>query len=148
MTTLLPQKPTLPVAGAVRCTLVSLEFVRSFRGCDAEAVLSAVADGTNPHCLRWVFNLAVKADASARRELRFWKDEIMRPETVDRAARPETVIDRILGERAAFSRTALEVQWTLNATTISRLVRHREFIERNRMITRASLAAFLLRRLQ
>jgi hypothetical protein len=40
------------------------------------------------------------------------------------------------------------VQWVVNATTIGRLIRAGELMEASGGITRASLAAFLERRLQ
>jgi len=125
-----------------------MEFVRSFRGCDAPSVLYSVGDSRHPNYLRWVFNLAVREDSRARRQLRFWKEEVMHPDAVDKDARPETVIGRILGERLTFCRSEIEVQWTLDGMTLTRLVRRHQIVQQGYKITRASLAAFLMRRLQ
>jgi hypothetical protein len=128
-----------------RVRLVNIGTVRAVRGCDAETVLKAVGDITHPHFLRWVFNVAVKSSGRIR-DLRFWKDELCG--TADKWAKPETVIDRILGDRGSFPRGEIEVEWTINATTISKLVRAGEIDEVSHRLTRASLAAFLKRRLQ
>ena len=80
------------------------------------------------------------------RELRFWRDEIIG--NVDKWAEPEIVIGKILGDRKSFPRTEIEIQWTMSAISISQLVRDGEITEANHELTRASLAAFLKRRLQ
>jgi hypothetical protein len=67
---------------------------------------------------------------------------------VDKWAEPEIVIGKILGDRKSFPRTEIEIQWTMSAITISHLVRAGEIAEVNHQLTRASLAAFLERRLQ
>lgn len=137
--------PIVPIVLSARCALVGMEFMRSLRGCDADTVLACVGVATHPQYLRWVFNVAVDARDARRRELRFWKDEVM-----GLAVNRLPVADglrRILGERAAWKRGDLEIAWTINAMTISRLVRARELTEANHGITRASLAAFLKRRL-
>jgi hypothetical protein len=142
---------SLPLEVSARCTLVTLEFVRNLRGCDAESVRNCVGDATHPNFLRWVFNLAVKP-AGEIRELRFWKSEILGP--TDKWAQPAAAIAQILGARETFPRGEIEVAWTINATTISRLVRTGEIEEspcrtgHHRRLTRRSLAAFLARRLQ
>lgn len=128
-----------------RVRLVNISTVRTVRGCDAEAVLNCVGDATHPHFLRWVFNLALKQDGKIR-ELRFLKDELLGP--VDKWAAPRKIIEKILGDRRSFPRGEIEVQWTINATTISRLIARGELTEIKNQITRASLAAFLERRLQ
>ncbi|MDE2105025.1 MAG: hypothetical protein KGL39_47745 [Patescibacteria group bacterium] len=138
------QRP-LPLEISARCTLVTLEMVRSHRGCDAESVLAAVADATHPRCLRWVFDLSVIVPCN-RRELRFWRDEVFGQ--ADRWGRPAEVIGKILGDRPTFPRGEIEIAWNINATTLSRLVRLRELSEVNRKLTRSSLAQFLERRLQ
>jgi hypothetical protein len=88
----------------------------------------------------------VAVKLARNRELRFWKDEIFGD--VDKWAEPEIVIGKILGERRSFPRTEIEIQWTITAQTVSRLVRAGELAEVNNKLTRASLAAFLERRLQ
>jgi hypothetical protein len=151
----LTQQRNLPLEISARCSLVTLEFVRNVRGCDAETVLNCVADATHPKCLRWVFNLAVDASDERRRELRFWKDEVL-ASNVDLApgiklspfAPVDQVINRILGERRNFPRGEIEVQWTIHSSTIARLIRNGELTEVSHYITRDSLAAFLTRRLQ
>lgn len=148
-----PRQTALPLEVSARCSLVTLEFVRNLRGCDAESVLNCVGDATHPKFLRWVFNVAVDEGDERRRELRFWKDEVIAGSAVLSAEpRPgkdtSTVVDKILGARQWFPRGEVEVQWTVNAATIMRLVRVRELIEVNRQITRGSLVSFLKRRLQ
>ena len=146
----------LPLEISARASLITLEAVRIARGCDAESVLNCVGDATHPKFLRWVFNVALLADGQIR-ELRFWKDEVIgqlndgahgvtRP--TSKWAEPAVVIGKILGERRTFPRGEIEIAWCVNATTIGRLVRIRELAEHNRQLTRASLAAFLERRLQ
>ena len=130
---------------SARTTLLDLYTVRVARGCDAESVRNCVGDATHPGFLRWVFNVAIKRDGG-KRELRFWKDEIC--DTVDKWAAPQLVISKILGTRRSYPRGEIEIQWTINATTISRLVRAGELAEVNRELTRESLAGFLERRLQ
>ena len=157
------QQRCLPLEISARSALVTLETVRITRGCDAESVLNCVGDATHPKFLRWVFNVALLAEGQIR-ELRFWKDEVLeaaqqhRPTAngradlpvclVDKWAEPMTVINKILGNRQSFPRGEIEVQWTINATTISRLVKAGELTEFNKALTRASLADFLQRRLQ
>lgn len=136
---------TLPLEVSARCVLVPLETVRIQRGCDAESVLRTVGDATHPRFLRWVFNLGVNRLGDIR-ELRFWKDEVAG--IADPWAEPETAIELILGKRETFPRGEIEVAWTINATTIGRLIRAGELEESNHKLTRASLAAFLKRRLQ
>jgi hypothetical protein len=124
---------------------VTLEAVRIARGCDAESVLNCVGDAMHPKFLRWVFNVSVKPNGDIR-ELRFWKEEAFG--AADAWMPHPDAISRILGTRRTFPRGEIEVQWTVNAMTISRLVRTGELIEVNHELTRASLAAFLERRLQ
>lgn len=137
----------LPIEVSARCTLVGLDFVRNQRGCDAESVLNCVGNATHPRFLRWVFNLAVNAEDARRRELRFWKDEILLEGRCDKWCEPAQAVEKILGSRRTFPRGEIEVAWTLHAATISRLIRAGEITEINRQLTRPSLAAFLTRRL-
>jgi hypothetical protein len=146
MTTRAAIQRSLPLEISARTVLVTLEAVRIARGCDAESVLNCVGDATHPKFLRWVFNVGVKPNGDIR-ELRFWKDELLGAVGVRWAAEKE-IISKILGTRWGFPRGEIEVQWTVNAMTISRLVRTGELVEVNRELTRASLAAFLERRLQ
>jgi hypothetical protein len=132
------------MAPSSRVKLVTISTVRTVRGCNAEMVLKSVGDATHPNFIRWAFDVAVKL--ARNRELRFWKDEIFGD--VDKWAEPEIVIGKILGERRSFPRTEIEIQWTITAQTVSRLVRAGELAEVNNKLTRASLAAFLERRLQ
>jgi hypothetical protein len=156
MTLAAPIQRSLPLELSARCALVTLEFVRNLRGCDAESVLNCVGDTTHPKFLRWVFNVALVSGDEFRRELRFWKDEVLangnaadgRSSFDLQQLEASTVIRRILGERRTFPRGEIEVQWTINATTIGRLVRARELSEVNKQLTRSSLAQFLQRRLQ
>jgi hypothetical protein len=122
-----------------------LGTVRIIRGCDAESVFNCVSDATHPKFLRWVFNVAVNP-ACKTRDLRFWKDELTGE--VNKWAEPESIIAKILATRRSFPRGEIEVQWAISAQTISRLVRAGELAEVNHELTRASLAAFLERRLQ
>ncbi|MGA2178804.1 MAG: hypothetical protein ABSH15_04395 [Verrucomicrobiota bacterium] len=145
MTTRLAMQRSLPLEISARTVLVTLEAVRIARGCDAESVLNCVGDATHPKFLRWVFNIGVKPDGEIR-ELRFWKEEITGD--VNKWSEPRVAIAKILGTRRTFPRGEIEVQWTMNHMTISRLVRTGELTEVNRELTRASLAAFLERRLQ
>lgn len=138
------QQRALPLEISARTVLVTLEAVRIHRGCDAESVLNCVGDATHPKFLRWVFDLSVAA--AKIRELRFWKEDAFG--TVDAWMPHQDAIARILGTRRTFPRGEIELQWTINATTISRLVRTGELAEVNHELTRASLAAFLERRLQ
>jgi hypothetical protein len=135
----------LPLEVSARCTLVTLEFVRNLRGCDAQSVRASVADATHPQCLRWAFDLAVRPDG-LKRELRFWKEDALG--CADRWLEPAVAIGRILGARERFARGEIEVAWTVHPTTIGRLLRAGEITEVNHKLTRASLAAFLERRLQ
>ena len=134
-----------------RIVFVPLSVVRTARGCDAESVLKSVGDARHPHFLRWVFDVSPLADRKVR-ELRFWKEEILGK--VDKWAEPQAIIPQILGTRPSFARGEIEVQWVINATTISRLIQAGELTECprrpgcQRQLTRASLAAFLERRLQ
>jgi hypothetical protein len=130
---------------SARIALVDLGAVRISRGCDADSVLNCIGDATHPKFLRWVFNVAVNP-AGKTRELRFWKDELTGE--VNKWVEPKSVIEKILGSRRSFPRGEIEVQWTVNSVTISRLVRAGELAEVNHELTRASLAAFLKRRLQ
>ena len=145
------QQRCLPLEISARSALVTLETVRITRGCDAESVLNCVGDATHPKFLRWAFNVAVDANGTIR-ELRFFKDEVLglmepgRDLLDEKHVRP--VINKILGNRQSFPRGEIEVQWTINATTISRHVKAGELTEFNKALTRASLAAFLERRLQ
>ena len=143
----------LPLEISARSALITLEAVRIARGCDAESVLNCVGDATHPKFLRWVFDLSVNPNRI--RELRFWKEEVWqsgkresgKAET-DAWAEPAAVINQILGARKTFPRGEIEIAWCVNATTIGRLVRAGELTEVKRQLTRASLAAFLERRLQ
>ncbi|MGA2788669.1 MAG: hypothetical protein ABSF60_14205 [Verrucomicrobiota bacterium] len=146
MTTQSAIQRSLPLEISARTVLVTLEAVRIARGCDAESVLNCVGDATHPKFLRWVFNVGVKPDGDIR-ELRFWKDELLGAVGV-RWSPEKEIISKILGNRRTFPRGEIEVQWTINSTTITRLVRAGEFTEVNHELTRASLAAFLERRLQ
>lgn len=128
-----------------RCTLVTLEFVRSLRGCDAESVRAAVGDATHPRWLRWVFDFSTLISGK-KRELRFWKSDVMGE--VDRWMEPAQAITRILGTRDRFARGEIEVAWTVHPTTISRWIAAGEITEINQKLTAESLAAFLERRLQ
>jgi|ERR1039458_2092001 hypothetical protein len=134
-----------------RIVFITLGVVRVVRGCDAESVLKSVGDATHPKFLRWVFDISPVAGRKAR-ELRFWKEEIWG--NVDKWAAPGIIIPQILGPRQSFPRGEIEVQWIINSSTISRLVRAGELTEgprrtgQHRELTRASLAAFLERRLQ
>ena len=128
-----------------RIIFVTLGVVRAMRGCDAESVLNSVGDATHPKFLRWVFDVSPVTGRKAR-ELRFWKEEIYG--NADKWAAPQTIIPQILGARQSFPRGEIEVQWVVNATTIGRLIRAGELMEASGGITRASLAAFLERRLQ
>jgi len=143
----------LPLEISARCTLVTLEFVRNLRGCDAESVLNCVGDATHPKFLLWVFDVGVQALAcreKGRRELRFWKEEVLGEmgHKLKLELQPAAVAARILGSRQEFPRGEIEIQWTINAMTIARLIRAGELTEVNHKLTRASLAAFLERRLQ
>jgi hypothetical protein len=136
--------PRTELAPSSRVKLVGINTVRAIRGCNAEMVLKSVGDATHPNFIRWAFDVAVKP--ARTRELRFWMDEICG--AVDKWAEPEIVIGKILGDRKSFPRTEIEIQWTMSAITISHLVRAGEIAEVNHQLTRASLAAFLERRLQ
>jgi hypothetical protein len=144
----LPPRPEFFINQRVQ--LVGINMVRTIRGCDAVTVLKCVEDATRPNFLRWVFNVAVKP--AGIRHLRFWKDEL--GGTVDKFADPKTVIEKILGDRRSIPRGELAARWSLSRVTISRLVRAGELVEvagrkgQARELTRASLAAFLKRRLQ
>lgn len=123
-----------------RVCLLPLSTVRAVRGCDAETVFALVDSGQ----LRWAFDLSARQ--SGTRELRFFRDEVFGDS--EHGATPESVIGKILGDRSAWSRGAIEIGWTISAQAISRLVRSGEIAEANKRLTRASLAAFLKRRLQ
>jgi hypothetical protein len=138
------QSFAVPINFSPRVTLLGIDSVRALRGCDAEAVLKTICNAVHPRCLRFVFNLAV--NAGRRTELRFWKKDVLGQ--VDKNARPETVIDEILGTRQSFPRGEIEIAWTLSAMTICKLIRAGELIETSHQITRESLASFLQRRLQ
>ena len=127
-----------------RVKLVGISVVRAVRGCDARTVRKSVGDATHRNFIRWAFDVAGKP--ARNRELRFWRDEIIG--NVDKWAEPEIVIGKILGDRKSFPRTEIEIQWTMSAISISQLVRDGEITEANHELTRASLAAFLERRLQ
>jgi hypothetical protein len=146
MTSPLATQKCLPLEISARTVLVTLETVRIARGCDSESVRNCVGDATHPKFLRWVFNIGVKPNGDIR-ELRFWKEELLGAVGVRWAAEKE-IIPRILGTRRTFPRGEIELQWTMNHMTISRLVRTGELAEVNHELTRASLAAFLERRLQ
>jgi hypothetical protein len=144
-----PTLATIPARQATvhpRIVFVTLSVVRIMRGCDAETVLKCIGDGTNPQCLRWVFNVAVNGNNSKRRELRFWREEIWG--NASKWTEPQIVIGEILGARQSFPRGEIEVQWLLGHNTISRLVRAGELTEVNHELPRAGLAEFLERRLQ
>ena len=132
------------MAPSSRVKLVGISTVRAIRGCNAEMVLKSIGDATHPNFIRWAFDVAVKP--ARTRELRFWLEEICG--AVDKWAEPEIVIGKILGDRKSFPRTEIEIQWTMSAITISHLVRAGEITEVNHKLMRASLAAFLERRLQ
>ncbi len=136
-----------PAVSAInpRIVFVTLEVIRAVRGCDAETVLKSIGDATRPNLLRWVFDVSPSVGRKIR-ELRFWKAEIW--SHADKWAAPEVIIPQILGTRQGFSRGEIEIQWVVNSTTISRLVNAGELTEVNHKLTRASLAAFLERRLQ
>lgn len=137
--------PSLPLEVSARCVLVTVEFVRNLRGCDAESVRDAVANAAHPRCLRWTFDLSVKPDG-LKRDLRIWKEDALG--RADRWMNPAAAIAAILGGRDRFARSEIEVAWTVHSGTISRWVRTGEIVEVNRKLTRSSLAAFLERRLQ
>jgi hypothetical protein len=138
----LTSQTTIQVSSRVK--LVNIGMVRAVRGCDARTVRKSVGDAMHPNFIRWVFDVA--GNPARNRELRFWKDEISGD--VDKWAEPEIVIGKILGDRKSFPRTEIEIQWTMSAISISHLVRAGEITEGNHELTRASLAAFLERRLQ
>jgi hypothetical protein len=131
----------LPIKVSARTMLVTLEAVRIARGCNAETVLALVDDAK----LRWVFDFAI--GDTARRELRFWTREIIAPETCVNLSIPQ-VINSILGGKKYFHSGEIEQQWVFSAQTIMRLRRSGEFLGGKGSLTRASLAAFLERRLQ
>ena len=151
MTARAAMQRSLPLEVSARVALVDVGSVRIHRGCDAESVFGCVGDATHPKFLRWVFNLAVNPSGE-KRELRFWKEEVYG--NADAWMPAEDAIAKILGNRRTFPRGEIEVAWAVNATTISRLVRTGELTEGPRRtghhyeLTRASLAAFLERRLQ
>ncbi len=128
---------------SARSALITLEAVRIARGCDAESVLNCVGDATHPKFLRWVFDLAIGKEI---RNLRFWKDELTGD--VEKWCEPSVTVSKILGDRQAFPRGEIEILFTTHSAPITRLVRAGELVEVNRQLTRASLAAFLERRLQ
>ena len=134
----------VPMTPGSRVKLVGISVVRAVRGCDARTVRKSVGDATHRNFIRWAFDVAGKP--ARNRELRFWRDEIIG--NVDKWAEPEIVIGKILGDRKSFPRTEIEIQWTMSAISISQLVRDGEITEANHELTRASLAAFLERRLQ
>jgi len=134
----------VPMTPGSRVKLVGISVVRAVRGCDARTVRKSVGDATHRNFIRWAFDVAGKP--ARNRELRFWRDEIIG--NVDKWAEPEIVIGKILGDRKSFPRTEIEIQWTMSAISISQLVRDGEITEANHELTRASLAAFLKRRLQ
>jgi hypothetical protein len=101
-----------------RCILLPLSFVRVARGWDADTVRRVVVNSVHPKCLRWVFDLSTKS--GGRRELRFWKKEILGD--ANRWDNPDAVIGQILGNRQFHIRGGLEVAWTIDSPTVTRLI--------------------------
>lgn len=135
-----------PLRVGSEVTLVGMESVRAAKGgLDAESVAALVDAGR----FRWVWDMS--AATAHRRELRWLAEEVLR----DQVPEEESVaIDRVLGgltNRQAFRTAEIEQRWILSNATLLRFGRAGELSfenrGRNKWISRASLVAFLRRRL-
>lgn len=125
----------------MKTALVDLQTVRAVRGLNAIGVLALVDSGQ----FRFVWDVSPVVNQIPC--LRFLADEIFQP---DKCAglTAETALELVLGYKQTFTPGEIERQWVVCHQTIMRL-RHAGEIERvNGRLTRASLAAFLQRRLQ
>jgi len=148
---------TLPLTVAQTVALLDVNGARTVLGVDAESVAAMVDDGR----LLWVWDFALSPSASARRELRFWKLDLL---AAAAAARDEaapigtrdlllpTVIDTLLPvTKGAFNSWELQSLFTVSGQQIQRLCAGRHLVGEVRkhtlLITRSSLVAFLTKRL-
>lgn len=137
-----PGQTGFPVTMSQRTVLLTMETVRAVLGTDAEAVWAMVDNGG----LRWVFDISVQP--AALRQLRFWTGEIVAPEQAATQT-PDQVIAGILGHGESRRRGEIERQWICSAQHVMRLIKEGELdLIGPQKISRASLAAFLKRRLQ
>lgn len=155
----LRRQALLPIAVSEWVALVSIDTARGVLGIDAESISALVDNGE----LLWVWNFALSPRASSRRELRFWRLDVITaqgrlanknatPVTNVRGLTLPTVIDTILPRtKASFHAAELQQLFTISAQALHRFVdgRHLEGEVRDHTlwITRGSLAAFLEQRL-
>jgi hypothetical protein len=146
---------SLPVASNV--ALVSLDSARTILGVDAESVSALIDDGT----LRWVWDFAISTKAASRRELRFWKLDLLaaharmqqQPEPIPtRDLLLPTVLETILPPtKAAFHASELQALFTCSAQLIQSFCRSHhmagEVRAHTRWVSRQSLVSFLSQRL-
>lgn len=137
--------PVAPSGGyftfSPRIKLVSLSTVRALHGVDAEKVTAMVDNFLHPQHIRFAFNVAVITGHGAR-ELRFWVTEIAAPALV-KGFTIEQAIDGILGTKKKFSRSELEIAWTIGSPQIARLIAGNSLRANGSFIDRKSLETFL-----
>jgi hypothetical protein len=151
------QQRLLPLPVASNVALVTLDHARAILGVDSESVSSLIDDGT----LRWVWDFAISTRATSRRELRFWKIDLLAAHArLKEQAEPiatrdlllPTVVDSILTpSKSAFHAAELQALFTCSAQLIQSYAKggHMTGQIRNhtRWVTRSSLVAFLTQRL-
>jgi hypothetical protein len=106
--------PHLKLALSERSPLLKIAVVSAHRGVPNREIYEEVAAGT----LRWVFNVAA-AGRGGMPDYRFWSPEIA-GENIQRI-RVETVIRKILGERARFRPGELCVLLAISRPTLKLL---------------------------
>jgi hypothetical protein len=122
-----------------RVKLVPLAILRWLFGLDAEAVIARVDEARRAGHIRFAFDIGL---GQAARELRFWVKEFVAPKEAKEFS-IEGVIADILGARPSFPRGELEIEWSLSAQQIGRLLRAGKISERRHLILRQSLETFL-----
>jgi hypothetical protein len=151
------QQRLLPLPVANNVALVGIEGARNVLGLDAESISALIQDGE----LLWVWDFALSPVAAARRELRFWRLDLIAAAS-RRQGKAEVigtrdlllpvVLDTILPPtKAAFNSWELQALLTISGQQLQRLcdVKHLsgEVRGHTRWITRSSLVAFLSKRL-
>lgn len=148
---------TLPLTVAQTVALMDTNGARTVLGVDAESISAMVDDGR----LLWVWDFALSPSAAARRELRFWKMDLLAAAAEARGEAPPigtrdlllpTVIDTLLPRtKEAFNSWELQGLFTTSGQQLQRLCVGRHLVGEVRKhtlsITRTSLVAFLTKRL-
>lgn len=131
-----------------RVQLVDMGYVRAHLGLDTDGVVALVESGQ----YRWVWDIGVHDAAASRSipEYRFWINELPSP-AVYRDLTPARVVAEVIGHhRPRLSRGELVHLFVTNRPTIKKMCDAGELqadAGDRHYVTRASLEAFLTRRL-